>query len=82
VGHDQSFVVLYNRLSGNVFSWFAPFLEKRSLTLQDMAQFKALFAAIFGESDREKVAETKMQYIAPKDMVCCNIYSRISTAYM
>jgi hypothetical protein len=36
-------------------------LEKHSLVLQDKAQFEALFTVAFGDSDRERVAETKMQ---------------------
>jgi hypothetical protein len=48
-------------LLGNALSWFASFLEKRLLVLHDMAQFEAFFTAAFVDSDREKVAETKMQ---------------------
>jgi hypothetical protein len=48
-------------LSGSALSWFVPFLEKHSPILQDMVQFEALFTAAFGNSDRERVAETKMQ---------------------
>jgi hypothetical protein len=48
-------------LSGNALSWFAPFLEKRSPVLQNMAQFEAFFTVVFGDSDRERVAKTKMQ---------------------
>jgi hypothetical protein len=69
-------------LSRNALSWFAPFLEKHLPVLQDMAQFEALFTAAFGNSNREREAETKMQKFAPKDMVCCNLCSRISIAYM
>jgi hypothetical protein len=47
-------------LSGNALSWFATFLEKRLPVLQDMAQFEALFTTAFGDSDKEKVVETKM----------------------
>jgi hypothetical protein len=36
-------------------------LEKHSPVLQDMAQFEALFTAAFGDIDRERVAEIKMQ---------------------
>jgi hypothetical protein len=36
-------------------------LEKHSPVLQDMAQFEALFTTAFGDSDRERVTETKMQ---------------------
>jgi hypothetical protein len=36
-------------------------LEKHSPILQDMAQFEALVTAAFGDSDRERVAKTKMQ---------------------
>jgi hypothetical protein len=45
----------------NALSWFAPFLEKRSPVLQNIAQFEALFTAAFGDSDRKRVAETKIQ---------------------
>jgi hypothetical protein len=48
-------------LSGNDLFWFAQFLEKHSPVLQDMAQFETLFTAAFGDSDRERVVETKMQ---------------------
>jgi hypothetical protein len=48
-------------LSGNALSWFVPFLEKHLPVLQDMVQFEALFTAAFGDSDRKRVAETKMQ---------------------
>jgi hypothetical protein len=48
-------------LSRNALSWFTPFLEKHLLVLQDMVQIEALFIAAFGDSDRERVAETKMQ---------------------
>jgi hypothetical protein len=48
-------------LSWNAIFWFAPFLEKRSPILQDMAQFEALFIAASGDSNRESVAKTKMQ---------------------
>jgi hypothetical protein len=60
---DDSMQVAFvgSLLSGRTFSWFAPFLEKHSPVLQDMAQFEALFTAAFGDSDRERVAETKMQ---------------------
>jgi hypothetical protein len=62
-------------LSGNALFWFAPFLEKHLPVLQDMVQFEALFTDAFGDSDREKVADGKF---APKNTVCCNLYSRIS----
>jgi hypothetical protein len=48
-------------LSRNAISWFASFLEKHSSVLQDMAQFEALFTIVFGDSNRERVAETKVQ---------------------
>jgi hypothetical protein len=48
-------------LSRNTLFWFAPFLEKHSPVLQDMAQFETLFIAAFGDSDRERVAKTKKQ---------------------
>jgi hypothetical protein len=47
--------------SRNALSWFVPFLEKHSPVLQDMAQFEVLFTTAFGDSGRERVAETKMQ---------------------
>jgi hypothetical protein len=52
--------IIGSLLSGNAFSWFAPFLENHSLVLQDMAQFEALFTAAFGDSNRERVAKAKM----------------------
>jgi hypothetical protein len=60
---DDSMQVAFigSLLSGNVFSWFAPFLEKHSPVLQDMVQFEAFFIVAFGDSDRERVVETKMQ---------------------
>jgi hypothetical protein len=45
----------------NALSWFAPFLEKNLPVLQNMAQHEALFTTAFGDSDRKRVAETKMQ---------------------
>jgi hypothetical protein len=61
--HDDSTQVAFigPLLSVNALSWFVPLLEKRLPVLQDMAQFEALFIAAFGDSDRERVAETKMQ---------------------
>jgi hypothetical protein len=47
-------------LLGNALSWFAPFLEKNLPILQDMVQFEVLFIAAFGNSNRERVAETKI----------------------
>jgi hypothetical protein len=41
----------------NALSWFAPFLEKHSRI------FEAFFTAAFGDSNREKVAETKMKIL-------------------
>jgi hypothetical protein len=60
---DDSMQVAFigSLLSGNALSWFAPFLEKHSPVLQDIVLFEALFTAAFGDSDRERVAETKMQ---------------------
>jgi hypothetical protein len=60
---DDSMQVAFigSLLSGNALSWFAPFLERRSPALQDMAQFEALFTAAFEDSDRERMAEIKMQ---------------------
>ena len=68
-------------LSGNALSWFAPFLKKHLLTLQDMAQFEALFTTKFGE---ERMAETKMQslyqgtrsiaiYVAELQQLICDL---------
>jgi hypothetical protein len=51
-------------LSGNALSWFAPFLEKHSPVLQDIVLFEALFTAAFGDSDRERVAETRCNFFA------------------
>jgi hypothetical protein len=60
---DESTQVAFigSLLLGNAFSWFAPFLKKHSPILQDMAQFEALFTVVFGDSDRDRVAETRMQ---------------------
>jgi hypothetical protein len=59
--HDDSIQMAFigSLLSKNAISWFATFLEKRSSVLQDMAQFEALFIVTFGDSDRERVAETQ-----------------------
>ena len=58
--HDDSIQVAFigSLLSKNAISWFAPFLEKHSSILQDMAQFEALLIVTFGDSDRERVAKT------------------------
>jgi hypothetical protein len=53
-------------LLGNAFSWFAPFLKKHSLILQDMAQFEALFTTAFGDIDREKLSKTKIQSLCQR----------------
>jgi hypothetical protein len=53
--------IIGSLLSGNAFSCFAPFLEKRLPVLQNMAQFEALFTTAFGDSDRERMTKTKMQ---------------------
>ena len=62
--YDSTQVAFINSfLSRNILSWFVSFLEKCSPALQDMAQFEAIFTTTFGDgdSDREWVAETKMQ---------------------
>jgi hypothetical protein len=43
---------------------------------------EAFFIAAFGDRERERVAETNMQSFTPRNMVCCNLYSKISTVYM
>lgn len=48
-------------LTGSALSWFAPLLEKNSPLLRDWEAFLETFSAAFGDSDRERVAETKMQ---------------------
>lgn len=47
-------------LSGSALSWFAPLMEKDSRILYDLNAFLEVFTAIFGESDRERVTETKL----------------------
>ena len=47
-------------LSGSALSWFAPLMEKDSRILYDLNAFLEAFTATFGESDRERVAETKL----------------------
>lgn len=48
-------------LSGNARSWFAPLLEKDSPILYDLEAFIERLTAAFGDSDRERVAERKIQ---------------------
>ena len=48
-------------LSGNARSWFAPLLEKNSPILYNLEAFMERFTAAFGDSDREGVAERKIQ---------------------
>ena len=48
-------------LSGNARSWFAPLLEKDSPILYNLEAFMERFTAAFGDSDREGVAERKIQ---------------------
>ena len=48
-------------LSGNARSWFAPLLEKDSPILYNLEAFLERFTAAFGDSDRERVAERKIQ---------------------
>ena len=48
-------------LSGNALSWFAPLMEKNSPLLDDLDKFIEVFTSTFGDSDRERVAETKIQ---------------------
>ena len=45
----------------SALSWFAPLMEKRSPLLEDMELFMKTFHTAFRDSDRERVAETKMQ---------------------
>ena len=48
-------------LSGNARSWFAPLLEKDSPILYNLEAFMERLTAAFGDSDRERVAERKIQ---------------------
>jgi hypothetical protein len=48
-------------LSGNARSWLAPLLEKDSPILYNLEAFMERFTAAFGDSDREGVAERKIQ---------------------
>src|SRR5918997_1114206 len=48
-------------LSGNARSWFALLLEKDSPILYNLEAFMERFIAAFGDSDRERVAERKIQ---------------------
>jgi hypothetical protein len=48
-------------LLGNVLFRFLPYLIKHLPVLQDMVQFEALFTTTFGDRDRERVVEIKMQ---------------------
>jgi len=47
-------------LSGSALSWFAPLMEKDSRLLYNLNSFLEVFTTTFGESDRERVAETKL----------------------
>jgi hypothetical protein len=60
---DDSTQVVFigSLLSGNAFSWFVPFLEKRLSVLQDMAHIETFFTTAFDDSNRERVAKIKMQ---------------------
>ena len=48
-------------LSGSACSWFAPLMEKDSPILYDLEAFIRRLTATFGDSDRERVAERKIQ---------------------
>ncbi len=48
-------------LSGIARSWLAPLLEKDSRILYNLEDFMERFTAAFGDSDRERVAERKIQ---------------------
>ena len=48
-------------LSGNARSWFAPLLEKDSPVLYNLEASMKRFTTAFGDSDREGVAERKIQ---------------------
>ena len=48
-------------LSGNARSWLAPLLEKDSPILYNLEAFMGKLTAAFGDSDRERVAERKIQ---------------------
>jgi hypothetical protein len=59
-------------------------LESHSLVLQDMAQLEAFYTTVFGDSNREKVAKTKMQslrqgsrsaaiYVVKFQQLICNL---------
>ena len=48
-------------LSSTTLSWFAPLMERNSPLLNDLDAFLEALTATFGDSDRERVAETKIQ---------------------
>ena len=50
-------------LSGNAHSWFAPLLEIDSPILYNLEAFMGRFTAASGDSDREGVAERKIQQL-------------------
>ena len=50
-------------LSGNARSWFAPLLKKDSPILYNLEAFMGRFTAAFGDSNREGVAERKIQQL-------------------
>ena len=56
-------------LSGNARSWFAPLLEKDSPILYNLEAFMGRFAAAFGDSDQEGVAERERYNNYDKDHV-------------
>jgi hypothetical protein len=61
--HDDSIQMasIGSLLLGNVLFRFLPYLIKHLPVLQDMVQFEALFTTTFGDRDRERVVEIKMQ---------------------
>lgn len=48
-------------LSGSALAWFAPLMERNSPLLNNFDDFLKAFSATFGDGDRERVAETKIQ---------------------
>lgn len=51
-------------LSSISLSWFAPLLEKNSHVLNNFETFMREFSFIFRESDRIRVAETKIKNLS------------------
>lgn len=48
-------------LSGNALSWVAPLIEKNSPLMDNLDAFMEALTSTFGDTDRERVAETRIQ---------------------